>query len=156
MDTFDSFFHPGAALNEQIARQLFEMLPEDGPLLVIMDNDGHYWPSDSEKFTMLNVNEYFLKEVCSRIDDGSAPVLTQCEGVSIVASDLSTETVNCGYVALILPQTSPESTLAGIDLIEILLSQMNLIARLIEKNNRLYELQIKHMSSYNAEPLFLN
>ncbi|MEK7992603.1 MAG: hypothetical protein AAB403_02255, partial [Planctomycetota bacterium] len=51
---------------------------------------------------------------------------------------------DCGYVIVALPNYSPESTLVNIDLIETLLSQFSLIARLIEKNNRLYESQVKH------------
>jgi hypothetical protein len=34
--------------------------------------------------------------------------------------------------------------LINIDLLEILLSQLSLIAKLIEKNNLLYEVQMKH------------
>ena len=82
--------------------------------------------------------------VCAKIDDGAEPVLTQIKDCSIVAAQLATERSNCGYVIIALPQYSPESTLINIDLIEILLSQLNLIVKLIEKNNLLYEVQMKH------------
>jgi hypothetical protein len=59
---------------------------------------------------------------------------------------LATEQTNCGYVIIALPQYSPESTLINIDLIEILLNQTGLIAKLIEKNNLLHELQMKQFS----------
>jgi hypothetical protein len=131
-------------LNEQVARQVFDVLPDNGPILLIMDRDGNYWPSDFEEYAKLNINEPFLKELCAKIDDGAEPVVTQINDCSIVAAQLATEQSNCGYVVIALPQNSPESTLVNIDLIEILLSQLGLIVKLIEKNNHLYEVQMKH------------
>ncbi len=156
MDMYDSLFSPGSVLNEQIARQIFDVLPERGPVMVIMDADGNYWPSDSEKFSELNIAEPFLKELCAKIDDGAEPVVTQVNDCSVVAAQLTTERTNCGYVLIVLPQYSPESTLANIDLIEILLNQVSLIARLIEKNGLLYELQMKHFSGYANNEVSLN
>ena len=148
MDMYDSLFSPGSVLNEQIARQIFDILPEHGPVMVIMGRDGHFWHSDSEKFSSFNISEPFLKELCYRIDDGSEPVITQVEQCSIVAFQLATENTNCGYVILVLPQYNPESTLVNIDLIEILLNQIGLVAKLIEKNNLLYELQMEQFNTY--------
>ena len=115
-----------------------------------MDREGHCWPSDSERFSELNLSESFLGKLCAQVDDGAEPVVTCADDCSIIAIQLATERTNCGYVVVILPQYSPESTLANIDLIEILLNQTNLIAKLIEKNGLLYELQMKHCSSYNG------
>ena len=131
-------------LNEQVARQVFDVLPDKGPIMLIMDRDGNYLPSDSEEYAKLNISEPFLKELCAKIDDGAEPVVTQINDCSIVAAQLATERSNCGYVVIALPQHSPESTLVNIDLIEILLSQLGLIVKLIEKNNHLYEVQMKH------------
>jgi len=148
MNMYDSLLSPSCLLNEQIARQVFEVLPEDGPIVAIMDTEGNCWPSNSEKFSELNIDESFLAQLCSRIDDGAEPVVTQVNQASLVAAHLATEQTNCGYVILALPQSSPESTLQNIDLIEILLNQVVLIAKLIEKNSLLYELQDKHYSMY--------
>jgi len=131
-------------LNEQVARQVFEILPEQGPILLIMDRDGHSWPSDSEKYAKLNISDLVLKELCAKIDDGAEPVITQINDCSLVGAQLATERNNCGYVIIALPQYGPESTLMNIDLIEIMLSQLGLIVKLIEKNNLLYEVQMKH------------
>lgn len=144
MNLHESVSSPGFVLNEQIARQVFEFLPEKGPILVITDREGHIWPSDTDAYSKLNISEEFLKELCAKIDDGAEPVITQVEDCSIVASQLATDRSNCGYVIIALPQYSPESTLINIDFIEILLSQFNLIAKLIEKNNLIYEVQMKH------------
>jgi len=144
MNLHESVSSPGFILNEQIARQVFEVLPDQGPILLIMDKDGHSWPSDSDEYTKLNISEQFLKELCAKIDDGAEPVVTQIDDCSIVAAQLATERSNCGYVIFALPQYGPESTLINMDLIEMLLSQLSLIAKLIEKNNLLYEVQMKH------------
>jgi hypothetical protein len=149
MDMYDWLCSPSGALNEQIARQMFEVLPEGGPLVVILDAEGHFWPSDSERFACMNIGESFLRELRSRIDDGVEPVVTQIDDCSVVVTQLATERTHCGYVMIALSQYSPESTLANIDLVEVILNQIGLIARLVEKNNLLYELQMKQFSVYS-------
>jgi hypothetical protein len=144
MDIYGSLLSSSFALNEQIARQLFEVLPEQGPVVLIMDRNGNMWPSDSEEFTRLNISESHLKDLREKIDDGVEPVISQTNDCSIIAAQLATERSNCGYVIVALPQYSPESTLANITLIETLLNQFNLIAKLLEKNNRLYEIQMQN------------
>jgi hypothetical protein len=151
MDIGDWLVTPGCALNEQIAKEVFDILPERGPILVIMDRDGHRWVSDPEKFSKLGVRDSFWSKLCVKIDDGAEPVITQADDCGIVAAELATEQTKCGYVVIILPQYSPESTLANIDLIETLLNQTGLIAKLIEKNNQLCELQRKQLSSYTQK-----
>ena len=131
-------------LNEQIARQVFEFLPEQGPILLITDKNGHSWPSDSDEYAKLNISEQFLKELCAKIDDGVEPVVTQIDDCSIVAAQLATERSNYGYVIIALPLNGQEPTLININLLEMLLGQFSLIAKLIEKNNLLYEVQMKH------------
>ena len=124
-------------LNEQIARQVFEMLPEGGPFLLIMDRAGNCWPSDSEQFAKLRLDETLLGDLRAKVDDGAEPVITQAGETSLVMAQLATDRTNCGYLMVALPRHSPESTLGGIDLIDALLRQINLIARLIEKNSLL-------------------
>jgi hypothetical protein len=143
MDTYESLFSPSFVINEQIARQIFEVLPEEGPIIAIIDKNGNIWPSNSEEFDKLDLSESFLKELCAKIDDGAEPVITGSNDCSIIAVQLATQRNNCGYVVIALPQYSPESTLININLIEILLNQFSLIARLIEKNNHLYEVQMR-------------
>ena len=156
MEMYDSLFSPSGMLNEQIARQVFDILPEEGPIIIIMDRDGNYWPSDSERFSKLNISESFLRELCVKIDDGAEPIVTQANDCGLMATQLATEQTNCGYVIIAMPQYSPESTLINIDLIEILLNQIGLIAKLIEKNNLLYELQMKHYSLYGQGKIASN
>jgi hypothetical protein len=156
MDIGDWLVTPGCALNEQIAKKIFDILPERGPIVVIMDRDGHRWVSDPERFSKLCVRDSFWSKLCVKIDDGAEPVMTQADDCGIVAAELATEQTKCGYVVIILPQYSPESTLVNIGLIETLLNQTGLIAKLIEKNNQLCELQRKQLSSYTQKETFSN
>ena len=148
MDTHNSVLSPGNVLNEQLAGQIFETLPEQGPIVVILDRQGNCWPSDSEEFTKLKIDESFLKELCAKVYDGTEPIITQLNDVTITAAQLATEQTNCGFVIIVLPRYSLESTLLNIDLVETLINQIALIATLIEKNTHLYELQAKNYSVY--------
>ncbi len=156
MDMYDSLFSTSCVLNEQIARQLFEVLPEGGPIMAIFDRSGHIWPSDSERWSKLNISESFLDDLANTIDDGVEPVITGIGECSVVGIQLATERTNCGYVAIALEQYSPESTLINIGLLETLFSQLSLIGRLIEKNSQLYELQMKHFSPQSASEVSRN
>jgi len=156
MNMYNSLSSTSCVLNEQIARQIFDILPEQGPIMIIMDKIGHFWPSDTEEFSKLDISEQLLKDLCTKIDDGDEPVVTQADDCSIIAAQLATERTNCGYVIIVLPRYSPESTLINIDLIEILLNQIGLIARLIEKNNLLYERQVKQGGAYSQSATSLN
>lgn len=156
MEMYESLFSTGFVLNEQIAREIFEILPEQGPVMIIMDRDGNSWPSDSEQFAKLNINESFLKRLCATIDDGAEPVVTGVNDCSVIGTQLATDQSNCGYVIIALPKYSPESTLVNIDLIEILLNLTGLIAKLIEKNKLLQEVQMKHYRIYSKSEIASN
>jgi hypothetical protein len=151
MDIGDWLVSPSCMLNEQIAKQIFDVLSEQGPIMIIMDRDDHRWVSNSKEFSKLDISESFLKELCAKVGDDTKPVITQANDCGIIAAQLTTEQTRCGYVIIALPQYSPESTLINIDLIETLLNQTGLIAKLIEKNNLLCELQMKQLSSYTPK-----
>jgi len=144
MNIYESLSCPTFKLNEQIARQVFDTVPEGGPLVLIMDRNGNRWPSNSQELAELDISESFYEELCSKIDDGSEPIFTQINEHSIIATGLTTERSDCGYVMIAIGQSNPESTFSNIDLIEMLLNQFSVIAKLIEKNNLLYEHQLKH------------
>jgi hypothetical protein len=145
MDIHGSTISASGILNEQVARHVFEILPEGGPLVMIFDRFGNCWPSDTEAFAALEIGEPGLRELCGRIDDGHEPLITQLGEHTVVATQLATERVNCGYVVIALTQQGPETALVNADLIEIVLNQIGLILRLIERQNRLFEQQ-----SYSA------
>jgi hypothetical protein len=150
MNIFDSMFSTSSVLSEQLVPQIFDILPEDGPVMVIMDSDGNLWPSSEEEFSKLSIDVSFLKELCAKVDDGMEPITTQVGNISATAAQLATEQNNYGYVFIVLPQYNPELTLTNIDLIEALLNQTALITDLVEKNNQLLELQLKLESLYHS------
>ena len=104
MDIYQSLVSSASVLNEQVARQIFKALPEQGIVIVIMDRAGNSWPSDTEEFNKLNISESFLTDICCRIDDGDEPVIAQVGQCNIVASQLATERINCGYLIIALPR----------------------------------------------------
>lgn len=156
MDIYESLLSPGFVINEQLARQIFEILPENGPIIAIIDREGNTWPSDSEEFAKLGMSQSFLSELCARIDDGAEPVMTSVNDCSIIGIQLATDRHNCGHIIIGLTKYSPESTLINIDLVEIVLNQFSLIARLIEKNNYLYEVQMKQYRSCEQDTVTVN
>ncbi len=152
MDIYQSLFSSDTMLNEQLAQEIFETVPEQGLIIAIIDRAGNSWLSDPETFASLNISQSFLTELCSRVDDGVEPAIAQSQQCSVIASQLAGEQGNYGYMILVIPQYSPESTLMSINLIEMLLNQSRLIVRLLEKNHQLYEVQMKrYLSSSNCQ-----
>jgi hypothetical protein len=147
MDTCDAAVSATHLLNEQIARQLFDLLPERGPILALLDRDGSLWSSHPTEFAKLNLSEALLKDLRAKVDDGAEPVITQVGDTSVTIAQLSTDRTKCGYVLVALARHSPESTLASIDLIEALLGQVTLIARLIEKSRLLVRSHLNHYAA---------
>ena len=150
MDTCDATFSPTHLLNEQIARQIFDALPEQGPSVVILDRDGSSWPSHPEELARLGLDASLWKDLRAKVDDGAEPVLTQVGEASVTIAQLSTECTKCGYVVVVLPRYSPEATLGNLDLVEAMLSQIALIARLIEKGSMLTKSHMNHYAAYSA------
>ncbi len=60
MDICDSQLSRRSMLNEQIAGEIFDILPEDGAIVMIVGRDGINWVIDSFRFSELNISESFL------------------------------------------------------------------------------------------------
>jgi hypothetical protein len=146
MNIYNSLFSPDSMLNEQVARQVFEIISEEGPLVVIMDGDGNCRPSNSEKFASLNLSQAWLKTFRSKINDGVEPLISYVQNYGIVGAKLCTDRSTCGYILMAMEEQGPESMLAKLELVEILLNQFNTIAKLIEQCNSLYQNQAKQCS----------
>lgn len=150
MDTYDTMFSASYILNEQIARQVFETLPERGPVVAIMDRDGNCWPSNSDEFARLDLSETMLQDVQAKVDDGAEPVLTQVGRRRVAVAQLATEATNCGYILVALSPGEPHGPVSEIDLLEALLSQITLVARLIEMNNLLVQARMRPYQEYGV------
>lgn len=146
MDIYDSLFSSTDMLNEQIAGWFTDFVSADGPFIAIRDTQGNCWLSDEDRLSQFLPEGKVLRQVLTKVDDGFEPVIDQTNNSSFVVTQLSTDRINCGYLFLILPGYTAETTLANIEIIELLLAQVALIARLIEKNNQLHHLQLKHLS----------
>jgi 5,10-methylenetetrahydrofolate reductase len=146
MDLCNTSIPQTHSLSERIAREVFDVLPERGPIVVILDREGERWISHPEEFAALGVEELVLKDLRAKVDDGAEPVITQVGQTSVTLAQLATDQTDCGYVAVVLPGCTPESALTHIDLVEALLSQVSLIARLVEKTASLTRGQMNHYS----------
>jgi len=138
-------------LNEQIASVVFSCLPEDGPLAVILDGNGKYWSSNTEKYSAIFSKGHSLEDIISRINDGDDPVIGNVDGTAVVASELSTKNAHCGYVVFALDGYTQESAVENIDLIDTIISLMSLVGCLIERNDQIKTDQSKksYFSRYN-------
>ena len=145
MNIYDSLFSSSGMLNEQIAKEVFSVLAGQDTALAILDPGGTFWATD-DRFSEVFADQEHLRRLCERIDDGDDPIITQIDDFSVVAAQLATNQINCGYLIIILPGYNPETTMVSMDLIEIVIGQMGLIAGLIEKNNRLHHLRLKQLS----------
>jgi hypothetical protein len=156
MDMCNATISATHLLNEQIAHQVFDVLPERGPVLLILDRDGSCWPSNPEDLAKLNLSEAFWKDLRAKVDDGAEPVITQVGDASVTIAQLCTDRTNCGYVVVILSRHSAESTLTDIDLVEALLNQITLIARLIEKSSMLTRSHVNHYAALSTSAAAMN
>ena len=128
MNIFDSLFSSNNMLNEQIARELFTVIPQPGPFIAILDGMGNYWLSDEERFSQAFTDGDRLEQICARIDDGGDPVICQANDCTIIATQLLTEPIkcdeqiDCGYVIIGSEQYSPESVLTNMEMIEAIVT----------------------------------
>jgi hypothetical protein len=147
MDTYDAIASTQCVLNEQIAHRVFDALPERGPIVAIMDRTGRCWPSDPQEFARLNLSAALLAELRAKVDDGAEPVFAHAGDTSITAAQLATENTACGYLFIAIPRCGAELTQIHLDLLESLLSQITLVATLVERNHALNELRAKQLGA---------
>jgi len=150
MDAYDAMFSAGYVLNEQIAAQMFEMVPEGGAVLAIVDGSGHYWASDPEAFAQLNLMETLLDGLQRQVDDGAEPATVQVGDMTVVVTQLCTDETNCGYLVLAVPRYNRDMTQTNLDLIELVLNQAALVARLVERCSHLSDIQRKCYEAYGT------
>lgn len=150
METYDTMFSASYILNEQIARQVFETLPERGPVVAIIDREGNCWPSSSDEFVRLGLSETTLRDFQAKVDDGAEPAVAQVGDTSVAVTQLATEQTNCGYVVVALSRNGAQGPASDIDLLEALLSQITLVAKLIEQNSLLVQARMRHYSQYGG------
>jgi len=150
MDACNAVLSAVDGLNEQVARQVFEAVPESGLVLAILDRRGNCWPSDSDAFSRLGLDETLLNALCARVDDGVDPARVSVGDAVVTVTQLATEQTNCGYLVLVEPPRGGDPTRASQDLVEVLFSQISLVARLVEQQGRISDAQVNCYSAYGT------
>jgi hypothetical protein len=150
MAIYDTVFSPDYALNERIARAVFEVFPECGLLVAILDREGNCWSSDPEAFGKLNLTEGLLCDLQAKVDDGAEPTATQVGDASVTMAQLATEHTNCGYLLLAISRCGQESIPVSFDMVEAIVGLITLVAGFVEKEGLLGEAQMKFLSVYGT------
>jgi hypothetical protein len=119
---------------EKIAEQFFPVLDEDGPSVVFFDGNGKYLTSDKEKALFILADTQMIGHICTCLDDGADPVICSVNGCTVAVSHLVTDAAEYGYILLVLPNHTPESAVANSDIIDIVLNQAGLIARMVDSD----------------------
>ncbi len=148
MDMYDAMFSASYVLSEQLARHVFDVLEENGPILAIMDRHGNCWASDPEAFDRMHPGQTFLEGLWDQVDDGVEPAVARAGETTVATAQLATAHTNCGYLVLVLPQADSQWTRIDLDLTEALFGQIALVARLIETSSLLSDTQVKCYSAY--------
>jgi hypothetical protein len=133
MNIFDAISTSNDLVTGHIASNVFSVLPEDGPSVIVIDRHGHRYTSEPDVLVARGVTDEVIRDLCSRIDDGYEPIITKSGETTLVGTNLTTDRCNYGYVLILLKDYCPVTAMANITLFETILGQMNLIARLTER-----------------------
>ena len=90
------------------------------------------------------------------MDDGVEPVIVQAGDATVLATQLRTDETDCGYLILVVPRPLSDVTPIDLDLIDVLVGQLGLVARLIEKCSQLNDRQRKCYSAYGTSHVPVN
>lgn len=157
MDTYNGQYTEYSPLIEQIASQVFGSLPEDGPLIVILDGKGSCCPSDSGKFSSIFSETHLVDQIVARVDDGGDPLISYIGDCAVVATELTSGYAHCGYMIIALPGFTQESVMGNTDLVDTILSMMDIICGLVEKNSRLNHYKTERLDfAHQSEMVMFN
>lgn len=157
MNIYDTLFTASDMFGEQVARQVFGSIVEDGPFVAIIDETGVCRSSDESRFAEVFDDTAMLNNLLSRIGDGDSPVTACINDCGVVAGQLRVGMGHRGYVIIGLNGCSIDSTVANYDLGVMLLNQINTIASLLDNYNQLHFKQLNQLSqSISSESLCVN
>jgi len=149
-ELYKSFLSGVDTLTEQFKGHLFGMTELEGPVLILVNNQGELCANHPSRVGFLNERPDILSAICHQIDDGYDPCVYAVEGGCIIGTQLATEKTDCGHFMIFLPEYRSETVQANMDLFELLLAQVQLTCQLIEKNNRLHHHQLSGLSKNSA------
>ena len=136
MQTFEYSKRPfGPTLFDRISEKLFEALPEEGLELLIVDKEENLHFCQGAKYAKDRVDHRLIERILTLISDSDEPVITQADDCGIVATALAKDAADYGCLIFVLPQYTPDATIANINLLDIILNQAALIADIIEQDH---------------------
>ncbi|MBN1508324.1 MAG: hypothetical protein JW955_15860 [Sedimentisphaerales bacterium] len=150
MDTCNTTVSAGHVLSEQIGRQVFDALPEDGVVVAIIGRDGTRWASDPDAFARLGLDDATIAGLRARVDDGAEPAIMRLSEASVMMAQLCTRHTDCGYTLVALPRGAGEPVAPDISFLEACLGQITLIARLTEENRQLTSRPLGYSASLGS------
>lgn len=117
---------------KQLSTVLFDILDEDGPLVVITDSLGSQYNNNEEIFADAFENHDEISQIIGAVADGHDPLRCEVDGYNVYATQLHVENEGCIYamVAVCGLKSGAEQCLA-----EAVLDQIRLVTSMLEKTN---------------------
>ena len=137
----------------KIARTVFDSFQNSDIILTILDRTGSYVSNKVEVFEQVFSSQELLDNLCGRIDDGCEPLISQIGDYAVAAMGLSANGSFGGYVVMLLPGCNLEKAIGCTDFIEIILSQVTLLAERAVQDSQIpgldYQAQLQTESVLN-------
>lgn len=118
----------GTDTEEHLIQSLYDILPEDGATLLLLNREGVIRTGFFDDSISLNhLSATAWEDIVMRLDDGDDPVITGSSDCTLVATELPCPLGPWAYAVVLLPQRSVDSALQSFDLIQMILGQIGLI-----------------------------
>ncbi len=138
---------------KKIARTVFDSFQNSDIILTILDRGGSYVSNKVEVFEQVFSRQELLANLCGRIDDGCEPLIAQIGDYSVAATGFSANGSFGGYAVMLLPGCNLEKAVGCTDFIEIILSQIALLAERAVQDSQIpglnYQAQLQTESVLN-------
>lgn len=145
-EIYKAFLSSSETLSEQFMRELFDLTCPEGPVLVYVDPNNRVTANHPSRIAFLHENPDQITTICRRIDDGDDPCVCKVKDGCVIGTQLETETTHCGYFIVFLPDYTSDFVHTNMDMVELLLSEAQIICRLIDKNNQLHHARLSHLT----------
>jgi hypothetical protein len=121
----------------QTGQLVFESFENTDITFALVSRNGRCITNRPQVIAQVFSNQKLLDSLCQRVDDGVEPTMAHIGDYLVAASALSIDEDDNGFVVMILPGYTPEKTTASMDFIEVILSQISLLAREVGRNMEL-------------------
>jgi hypothetical protein len=124
------------SLSRRLLDELTGFLPDDGPVVVARDAEGRYQAADAERINVEAWQECF-ESLHEQTCDGWEPAMAQRKGGYVIALQVGMDVQDTTTVFLVLEGYTQHTATANMGLIEMLLSQIQLISSLLLRTGQL-------------------